>query len=56
MRESCIPSCRLLLIVGTGSFPSEQSLPTQLSSQLGRVRGKGLARAQVNRVEGKGKA
>jgi hypothetical protein len=42
MRESCIPSCRLLLIIGTGSFQSEQSLPTQLSSQLGRFRGKGL--------------
>ena len=42
MRESCIPSCRLLLIVGTGSFRSKQSLPTQLSSQLGRFRGKGL--------------
>ena len=42
MRESCIPSCRLLLIVGTGRFRSEQSLPTQLSSQLGRFRGKGL--------------
>ena len=42
MRDSCIPSCRVVLIVGTGSFPSEQSEPTQLSSQLGRVRGKGL--------------
>ena len=34
MRELCNPSCRLLLIVGTGSFPSEQSSPTQPSSQL----------------------
>ena len=37
VRESCSLSCRLLLILGTGSFPSEQS-----SSHLGRVRGKGL--------------
>ena len=34
LTESCSPSCRLLLIVGTGSFPSEQSSPTQPSSQL----------------------